>query len=126
MNTLIWIGQFVLASFFIVTGTLKLFAFVPVVQSLQNRAHASIAMVPVKSNFIGLLEIILGFGVLMPDIFTPDGFAPMFLIARLCAAALALLMVGTGIYRVRHKESAALAISVFLLALFVIVGRWPA
>jgi DoxX-like family len=126
MNTLIWIAQIILASFFIVTGTLKLFAFAPLVQSLQQRTHVSIAIVPVKSNFIGLVEIILGFGVLMPDIFTPEGFVPMYLIARLCAAALALLMVGTGIYRVRHKESAALAISVFLLALFVIVGRWPA
>ena len=46
--------------------------------------------------------------------------------AVLCAAAwLALIMVGAGIYHLRRQESAAPDVSLFLLALFVIVGRWP-
>jgi hypothetical protein len=34
-------------------------------------------------------------------------------------------MVAACIYHIRRKESAAPAIAAFLLALFVIVGRWP-
>jgi hypothetical protein len=41
------------------------------------------------------------------------------------AAGLALIMVLAGIYHLRRQEEAAPAVSLFLLALFVIVGRWP-
>jgi hypothetical protein len=123
MNTLIWLGQLALACVFIVSGTLKLFAFVPVVHALQGRAHSAITMSPIQGKLIGLVEVALAFGVLMPDIFTPDGVVPEFLIVRACAAGLAALMVAACIYHMRRKESAALAISLFLLALFVIVGR---
>jgi VIT1/CCC1 family predicted Fe2+/Mn2+ transporter len=74
---------------------------------------------------VGFIEVALAFGVLMPDMYTPDGRAPEYLIARCCAAGLALLMVGAGIHHVRRKEPAAAAVATFLLALFVIVGRWP-
>jgi hypothetical protein len=126
MNGLIWIAQVFLAGIFLTTGTFKLFAFKPLVHALQDRARAPIVMLPIQGRLIGLLEVALAFGVLMPDIFTPEGFAPEYLIVRFAAAGLALLMVGAAIYHVRRKESAALAISIFLLALFVIVGRWPA
>jgi hypothetical protein len=82
-------------------------------------------MAPMRSRIIGLVEVLLAFGVLMPDIYTPDGMVPEFVIARCCAAGLALLMVGAGIYHIRRKEPAAAAVATFLLALFVIVGRWP-
>ncbi len=34
-------------------------------------------------------------------------------------------MIGAAIYHFRRRESASPAIAAFLLALFVIVGRWP-
>ncbi len=40
-------------------------------------------------------------------------------------AGLALLMVEVEIYHVLRKERAARDVAYFLLALFVIVGRWP-
>jgi hypothetical protein len=123
MNSLVWIAQVVLAGIFLTTGTFKLFAFTPLIHALQDRAHAPISMSPIRGKLIGIVEVALAFGVLMPDIFTPDGLVPEFLIIRLSAAGLALLMVGVGVYHVRRHESAALAISIFLLALFVIVGR---
>jgi hypothetical protein len=55
----------------------------------------------------------------------PVELNPTHLIVRLAAGGLALLMVGAGIYHLRRDESAAPAVSTFLLALFVIVGRWP-
>jgi len=47
------------------------------------------------------------------------------LLVRLAAGGLALIMVLAGIYHIRREDSAAPAVSLFLLALFVIVGRWP-
>lgn len=126
MNGLVWIAQVVLAGIFLTTGTFKLFAFTPLVQALQERRRTAITLSAVKGKLIGVVEVALAFGVLMPDIFTPDGLVPEYLIIRLSAAGLALLMAAAGIYHARRHESAALAISVFLLALFVIVGRWPA
>jgi len=43
----------------------------------------------------------------------------------LAAGGLALLMVAAGIYHLRRQESAAPAVSLFLLAVFVVFGRWP-
>jgi hypothetical protein len=126
MNSLVWIAQVLLAGIFLTTGTFKLFAFTPFIQALQERTRNAITLTPVQGKLIGFIEIVLAFGVLTPDVFTSNGLVPEFLIIRLSAAGLALLMVGAGIYHVRRQESAALNVSIFLLTLFVIVGRWPA
>jgi uncharacterized membrane protein YphA (DoxX/SURF4 family) len=125
MNSLIWIGQVALACVFLISGTFKLFAFRPLMQARENRTQSHSTVASIGTVFIGLIEVVLAFGVLMPDMFTPDGMVPEFVIARCCAAGLALLMVGAGIYHVRRREPAAAAVATFLLALFVIVGRWP-
>jgi hypothetical protein len=83
------------------------------------------SMAPLRTRIIGFVEVVLAFGVLLPDIYTPDGVVPEFAIARCCAGGLALLMVATAIYHARRKEHATLDVAFFLLALFVIVGRWP-
>ena len=123
MNELIWIAQIALAGIFLTSGTLKLFAFAPMIQALQGRAHGAITLMPSVGKLIGVVEVALAFGVVMPDVFTPEGIVPEYLIIRLSAAGLALLMVGASVYHMRRKEPAAFAISIFLLALFVIVGR---
>jgi uncharacterized membrane protein YphA (DoxX/SURF4 family) len=125
MNGLIWIGQVALACVFLTSGTFKLLAFRPLMQAVESRTHIHFDLAPMRARIIGLVEVLLAFGVLMPDIYTPDGMVPEFVIARCCAAGLALLMVGAAIYHMRRKEHAALDIAMFLLALFVIVGRWP-
>jgi uncharacterized membrane protein YphA (DoxX/SURF4 family) len=123
MNGLIWIAQIVLAGIFITAGTMRLFAFAPMIRAFEGRGHGAIPLLPTRARIIGVLEVALAFGVIMPDVFTPEGAVPEYLIVRLSAAGLAVLMIAAGIYHVRRKESAALAISIFLLALFVIVGR---
>jgi hypothetical protein len=66
------------------------------------------------------VEIAGAVGLLVPvDVMPPH------VLLRAAAGGLALLMVGAGIYHARRQESAAPSISLFLLALFVIVGRWP-
>jgi hypothetical protein len=58
-------------------------------------------------------------------VLAPEGLSPGYLLVRLAAGGLALLMVCAGIYHLRRREEAAPAVTLFLLALFVIVGRWP-
>ncbi len=125
MNGMIWIGQVALASVFLISGTFKLFALTPQMRALGKRAHIHPTMPPLGSMIIGFIEVVLAFGVLMPDMYTPDGTAPEYLIARTCAAGLALLMIGIGIYHARRREHAVLDATFCLMALFVLIGRWP-
>ena len=94
MNELIWIAQIALAGVFLTSGTFKLFAYTPMIQALQGRANGPITLMPTMGKLIGVVEAALAFGVVMPDVFTPEGVVPEYLIIRLSAAGLALLMVG--------------------------------
>jgi uncharacterized membrane protein YphA (DoxX/SURF4 family) len=125
MNGLIWIGQIALAGVFLTIGTIKLFAFTPLTHATESGPRARVAATPRSARILGLIEVLLAFGVLMPDIYTPDGVAPEFLIARVCAAGLGILMLGAAINHIRRKQPAAFDFAISLLALFVIVGRWP-
>jgi uncharacterized membrane protein len=121
MNTLLWIAQIILAGVFLFTGFSKIFAYGQVVKVLEARSKAGpIGMSRGQAVLLGLVEVAGAAAVLVPvDLWPP------YIFLRIATAALALLMVGTGIYHVRRQESAAPSVTLFLLALFVIVGRWP-
>jgi uncharacterized membrane protein len=126
MNTLIWIGQILLATVFFLTGVSKLLAYRTLIKTIEEqRKTAPIRVTRAQGAVIGLLEIAGAIGVIMPPAWTPDALATDYLLVRVSAGCLALLMVGATIYHFRRRESASPAISAFLLALFVIVGRWP-
>ena len=121
MNGLLWIAQLVLAGVFSFTGATKLFAYEKLVKTLQSRSKGKpIGMSSGQAAVIGLLEIAGAVGVV-----TPAELIHGHLFVRLAAGGLALLMVAAGIYHLRRQESAAPAVSLFLLAVFVILGRWP-
>jgi uncharacterized membrane protein YphA (DoxX/SURF4 family) len=121
MNTLLWIVQIILAGVFLFTGFSKIFAYGQFVKVMEARSKAGrFGLSRATAALVGVLEIIGAAGVLVPvDLWPPDVFL------RLAAAGLALLMVAAGIYHIRRQESAAPSVVLFLLALFVIVGRWP-
>ena len=121
MNTLLWIVQIILAGVFLFTGFSKIFAYGQVVKVVEARSKSGrIGMSRLQAALVGLVEIAGAAGILVPvDLWPPDVFL------RLAAAGLALLMVAAGIYHIRRQESAAPSVVLFLLALFVIVGRWP-
>ena len=126
MNTLIWIGQIALAAVFLVTGISKIVAYKKLITTLETRRKtAPITISPARGRLLGVFEILGAIGVIMPLELTPAALAPDYLLVRISAGALALLMVAATIYHIRRKESASPAIASFLLALFVIVGRWP-
>jgi uncharacterized membrane protein YphA (DoxX/SURF4 family) len=121
MNTLLWIVQIILAGVFLFTGFSKIFAYGQVVKVMEARSKSGgFGLSRASAALVGVLEIIGAAGVLVPvDLWPPDVFL------RLAAAGLALLMVAAGVYHIRRQESAAPSVVLFLLALFVIVGRWP-
>jgi uncharacterized membrane protein YphA (DoxX/SURF4 family) len=126
MNALIWTGQLVLAAVFFFTGFSKLFLYKEFIKTIETRRKtAPINMTLAQGRLVGLLEILGAIGVIVPLELMPAALAPNYLLTRLAAAGLALLMVVATIYHFRRHESAAPAIAAFLLALFVIVGRWP-
>jgi uncharacterized membrane protein YphA (DoxX/SURF4 family) len=121
MNTVLWIAQIILAAVFLVSGVGKILAYEHLMGTLEARSKGLPAGIPRGlAAFIGLAEVAGAIGVLVPGSFSPDHF-----IVRLAAAGLALIMVLAGIYHLRRRDSAAPAVTLFLLALFIIVGRWP-
>jgi uncharacterized membrane protein YphA (DoxX/SURF4 family) len=121
MNGLLWIAQILLAAIFLFTGVSKLLAYERVMGAVE--AHSKGIPAGVSRGlaaFIGLAEIAGALGVV-----SPPSLLPGHLLIRLAAGGLALIMVLAGIYHLRRQDSAAPAVSLFLLALFIIVGRWP-
>jgi hypothetical protein len=122
MNTLLWIAQVILAGVFLFTGFSKIFAYRRVVRIVEGRSKTRrmIGMSRIQAGLLGLVEMAAAVTVLLPT----DTWPPHILL-RLACAGLALLMVAAGIYHIRREESAAPSVVLFLLALFIIVGRWP-
>jgi uncharacterized membrane protein YphA (DoxX/SURF4 family) len=126
VNTLIWIGQILLAAVFLVAGVSKLLAYKTLIKTIEERRKtAPIRVTRAQGAVVGMLEIAGAIGVILPPMWTPDALSFDYLLVRVAAGCLALLMIGATIYHLRRRESAAPAISTFLLALFVIIGRWP-
>jgi uncharacterized membrane protein YphA (DoxX/SURF4 family) len=126
MNTLIWIGQLALAAVFLTAGFSKLFAYRKLIKTLESRRKtAPITLLAAQGRIIGIVEILGAIGVITPASLAPIALASDHKLVLLSASALALLMVAATIYHFRRRESAAPAVAAFLLALFVIVGRWP-
>jgi uncharacterized membrane protein YphA (DoxX/SURF4 family) len=120
MNILLWIAQILLAGIFLFTGFSKLFAYGKLAAAIAARRQQPIGISRPQAALIALAELAGALGLLIPAPLSPN-----YCVVRLAAAGLALLMVCAGIYHLRRREEAAPAVSLFLLALFVIVGRWP-
>jgi uncharacterized membrane protein YphA (DoxX/SURF4 family) len=121
MNTLLWIVQLLMAGVFIFTGAGKLLAYDELIKAVEARSKGGkIGMSRGLAALVGILEIVGAAALVWPiDLWPPH------ILLRTAAAALALLMVVAGIYHLRRQESATPDVVLFLMALFVIVGRWP-
>jgi hypothetical protein len=118
MDGMVWIAQFVLAGVLLYVGFTTIFVS-------EQRAKAMKAL-PNCTGFgltrgwvvaIAVLEIagalcMLGLGLSNTALL-------------LAASALALLMLAAGIYRALRRELPAPSMVLFLVALFVVVDRWP-
>ncbi|MGC1463779.1 MAG: DoxX family protein [Terracidiphilus sp.] len=126
MNGLAWIAQIILAACFLVTGAGKLFAYKRLLGVVESRFKGRPGDISSRqAAFIGVVEIAGALAVVVPLEFLPAELAAGHLLVRIGAAGLALLMVLAGIYHLRRKEEAAPAVTLFLLAIFVLFERWP-
>jgi hypothetical protein len=68
---------------------------------------------------VGLCQIAAAFALVMPF-----GLLPQLTLAQVAASGLAGLTLAAAVYRVNRRETAVPSLTLFLLILFVIVGRW--
>ena len=121
MNSLLWIAQIALAAVFLFAGLSKIIVRKRPVGALQEPVMSGFDGMPNElAAAIALLEIAGALCVIVPiDLWPPD------ILIRLSATMLALLALVAVIYHARRKEHTGNTIAAFLLALFVIIGRWP-
>jgi uncharacterized membrane protein YphA (DoxX/SURF4 family) len=126
MNGLLWIAQIILAVIFMCTGAGKLFMYERLIGAVQIRSKGRPSGISRGlAAFIGIAEMAGALGVVWPAALTPAALRPEHLVVVLAASGLALIMVLAGIYHLRRNEEAAFAVTLFLLALFVVFERWP-
>ena len=121
MNGLHWTAQILLAAVFLFAGFSEIFSFRRRAAALPGGVTLGFDGLPYElALVIGVAEIVGALALVVPvDLWPPD------ILPRLAAATLGLLTVAGGIYHQRRRESAAPNVALFLLALFVIVARWP-
>jgi hypothetical protein len=121
MNTLLWIMQILLAGAFLITAGGKLFAYDKVIKVVESRTKGhTVAMTRGQATLVAMAEIAGAIGILMPvDVDSPH------MVILAAASWLAFLMIAATIYHFARKEHATPSIVLLLMALFVIVGRWP-
>jgi len=121
VNGLHWLAQVILAGVFLFTGAGKLLGYAKLKEVVEARSKGlPIGMSRLQAALLGLVEMGAAVCVLMPaDVWPPH------ILVRLASGVLAAVMVGACVYHVQRRESAAPSVTLFLLAVYVIVGRWP-
>jgi hypothetical protein len=121
MDVLMWSAQLILAGVFLFTGISKLVAYSQVSKFLEGRFMGKpLGIHPKQAAVIGLAEISGALGEIVPVHLSFPNLLPL-----VSSAFLAVLMMGAFRYHLRRKESAAPSITLILLAILVILGRWP-
>jgi uncharacterized membrane protein len=119
MTRLDWIAQILMAALFLLLGLSRIVSLRRKTQALRTAPGGRTTEMPLGlSLIVGLLEIAGGLALIVPlNLWQPD------ILPRLAAAGLAVLTLSFCIYRARRKEPAASVVALFLLTLFVIIGR---
>ena len=121
MNNLLWGVQILLAGVFLFTAAGKIFDYEQLVRVIEGRSRGQpIGISRWQAATVGVLEVIGSLALLIPARVDPAHVA-----VRSGAALLALIMVAAGLYHLRRRDPTAPPVVLFLLALLVIVGRWP-
>jgi len=121
MNVLMWIAQLILGGVFLFTGISKIIAYDKVRKFVEVRTKGHTVSIPAgQAAVIGMAEVCGAVGEILPL-----NLAFPFLLPLVSSAFLAILMLGAFQYHLRRKESAAPSIVLILLAVLVIIGRWP-
>jgi len=117
MNNLDWFAQILLACVFLLAGFRTILG-----SQWRTKAPLTGSSDGLPQNLafaVAVLEIAGALALIVPvNLWQPD------VVPRLAAAGLALLSLAVFTY-LRRKEQAVPVMALFLLALFVVVARWP-
>jgi uncharacterized membrane protein YphA (DoxX/SURF4 family) len=119
MNVILWILQVVLALLFIWAGGFKL--VVPASELAAQSPPGQIVFPGLFLKFIGLCELLGGFGLILPGIFKTRQY-----LIPLAALGLLIIMIGATVV-VLIGGNVGVAVSnvvIGLLLAFVAYGRW--
>src|SRR3984893_7072625 len=117
MNVTLWIVQGLLAFAFIAVGSLKLFAYEKF--KAQSEKKGPVGITRGLAAFIGFAEIAGGLGIVLP---MATNIAPsLSLWATVGLSTIMLLAIG---FHLRRHESPVAPGILFLLAVFVVFGRF--
>jgi uncharacterized membrane protein len=118
MNVALWIVQGLLAFAFIAAGAMKVFAYEKY-KAISEKKNGQTSLSRGLITFIGMAEIAGSLGIVLP---MATNIAPwLSLWAAIGLAIIMLLAIG---FHVRRHESVAVPVILFLLAGFVVFGRF--
>jgi uncharacterized membrane protein YphA (DoxX/SURF4 family) len=117
MNIALWVVQVLLGAAFIAAGGMKVFAYEKYKAMSEKNGPSGLNHGLV--TFIGLSEIAGAVGIVLP---MAVNVAPR--LSAAAAAGLATVMLLAVFYHVRRHEPPTAPAMLFLLALFVAVGRF--
>lgn len=119
MNIILWILQVLLALLYIWAGGFKL--VVPSSVIAAQTPPGEIILPGMFLKFIGLCELLGGFGLILPGIFKTKQF-----LTPLAAAGLVLIMIGATVivFAGGMVGGALFNLVITLLLAFVAYGRW--
>lgn len=121
MNALDWFAQVVLSALFVLDGFIRVLGY----RRSSKPQSAWPWFTFIRLPFEGAVLIALAEMAGVAALWVPADVWPPQILPRLAAAALGLLAVAGGVYHVRRKEPSALNLALSMLALMVVVGRWP-
>jgi uncharacterized membrane protein YphA (DoxX/SURF4 family) len=118
MNVALWIVQGLLAFAFIAAGTMKVFAYEKY-KAMAEKKSGPTGPSRGLITFIGMAEIAGSLGIVLP---MATNIAPR--LSPWAAIGLAIIMLLAIGFHVRRHESVAVPFILFLLAGFVVFGRF--
>jgi uncharacterized membrane protein YphA (DoxX/SURF4 family) len=114
-NVIAWILQILLALMFIMTGAMKL--FLPLDQLADSLPWVADSA-PAFVRFIGVAELLGGFGLVLPGLFRLKPFLTV-----LAAAGIILIMIFASIFHITRGETSAIGMN-FIIAVLAAVVIW--
>jgi len=120
MNSLDRFMEYLVAGVFLCVGLAKIWSYRRRPKPLgAQRASLPFGLPYVLVIAVGLFEVVAALALL-----TPYTFLPHAMIVPLAIAGLALLTFSAAFYHMRRHESAVPNLVLFLLVMFVALGRW--
>lgn len=117
MNTALWIVQGLLGAMFIMAGLMKATQPKEKLAKMTWTSRWSAGMI----KFIGVAELLIGLGLILPQL---TGILPV--LTPIAAAALCVVMLLAAADHYKAKEMKEVGVNIFILALaaFVAYGRF--